>query len=80
MKTRLLIGILITMMVLPASAHAWAVLQWAYDAFANQLGLNRGPIPKAMRKPPPLDPAPPGRAHQKAPPVPPSVYIQAEGF
>ncbi len=80
MKTRILIGIMIVMMALPVSAHAWAVLRWAYDGLANQLGVSRGPIPKSVRKPPPLDPAPHGQANQKVPPVPPNIYIQAEGF
>ena len=80
MKIRLIIGILIIVMALPASAHAWACLRWAYDAIANQCGLDRGPIPKTVRKPPPLDPAPRGLPHQKVPPVPPNIYMQADGF
>ncbi|MGB6067616.1 MAG: hypothetical protein WBG50_22650 [Desulfomonilaceae bacterium] len=81
MKTKIFIGILIAVLSLsaPAPSHALGLLRYVFDAVANQLGLDRGPIPKALPKVPPPGgcPLPPLAAkypgnHQ--------IYIQAEGF
>ena len=81
MKTKIFIGVLIAVLLLsaPAPSHALGLLRYIFDAVANQLGLDRGPIPKIVPKATPHDCGPvcplasryPG-THQ--------LYIQAEGF
>ena len=53
MKTKILIGILAVMLSFPASSHALGLLRYVFDAVANQFGLDRGPIPKALPQMPP---------------------------
>lgn len=79
MKTRILIAVMVLSLIVPPVSHGFGLLRYAFDAIANQLGLDRGPIPKVVPKP---DPKAPG-LHQSATdkyPRPTGVYIQAEGF
>jgi hypothetical protein len=79
MKTKILIGILVAMLSLPTASHAFGLLRYVYDAVANQLGLDRGPIPKVLPKiaSPGCNPAaPPGAQYTGAA----RIHIQAEGF
>ena len=77
MKTKILIAILAVMLSFPASSHALGLLRYVFDAVANQLGLDRGPIPKALPQMPP-----PGIGPSAASKHPDAhrIYIQAEGF
>jgi len=79
MKTKILIGILAVMLSFPASSHALGLLGYVFDAVANQLGLDRGPIPKALPQMPPPGCAPSTPAAGKHPDAH-RIYIQAEGF
>ncbi len=79
MKTKILIGILAVMLSFPASSHALGLLRYVFDAVANQLGLDRGPIPKALPQMPPPGCAPSTPATSKHPDAH-RIYIQAEGF
>jgi hypothetical protein len=79
MKTKILIGILAVMLSFPASSHALGLLRYVFDAVANQLGLDRGPIPKAFPQMPPPGYGPSAPAVTKNPDAH-RVYIQAEGF
>jgi hypothetical protein len=76
MKTKILIGIVLISLSLPASSHAFGLLKYIFDAVSNQLGLDRGPIPKTLPKPPTPPPGHPGAPNPNAN----GVYIQAEGF
>ncbi|HMK35335.1 MAG TPA: hypothetical protein VK463_09735 [Desulfomonilaceae bacterium] len=76
MKTKIVIGILILSLSFPAASHAFGLLRYLFDAVANQLGLDRGPIPKTFPKAPL---PPPGQAGPGHPDLG-RVHIQAEGF
>lgn len=79
MKTKILIGILVLMMAIPAVSHGFGLFRYVFDAVYNQLGLDRGPIPKVQTRPvPPGDHPgnPPGAQHTPYP----RFHIQAEGF
>lgn len=78
MKTKILIVILILGLSYPAASHAFGILKYTFDAIANQLGLDRGPVPKVMPKlpPPGVDPHAGPSPHPDAN----RIYIQAEGF
>jgi hypothetical protein len=79
MKTKILIGILVVMLGFPAASHAFGLLRYVYDGIANQLGLDRGPIPKAIPNVPlgGYNPSNPALSRQ---PDNHRIYIQAEGF
>lgn len=79
MKTKILLGILIVTLSFPASSHAFGLLRYVFDAISNQFGLDRGPIPKALPKVPPVGCGPSGPAGSAQPDAR-RVYIQAEGF
>ncbi len=79
MRTKILIGVLVVMLGFPGASHAFGLLRYVFDGVANQLGLDRGPIPKALPNlpPPEYNPSNPAAskylgAHR--------IYIQAEGF
>jgi hypothetical protein len=64
---------------LPTTSHAIGLFKYLWDAVANQLGLDRGPIPKTFPK------FPQQRFDAYGNPVPDHVYVpgfhlQAEGF
>jgi hypothetical protein len=74
-----LIGVLVFSLVCPSTSNAFGLLRYTFDAIANQLGLDRGPIPKVPPKTPPTGSypqGPPPNAHPDAN----RIYIQAEGF
>jgi hypothetical protein len=77
------VGIIITVMVVtiafPPVSQGFGLLRYLYDGISNQLGLDRGPIPKI----------PPKMCRPVAPPGSPPlgkhadvsrIHIQAEGF
>jgi len=79
MKSAILIIMLSVSMACPASAHGFALVRYILDGVVNQLGFDRGPIPKAIPARPyrGLDP------HVYAPEKLPDSYkfhIQADGF
>ena len=64
---------------MPAVSHGFGLLKYLGDAVANQLGLDRGPIPKAVPK------CPAAQCDPYLKRLPPHVYfpsfhLQAEGF
>jgi hypothetical protein len=79
MKARILVGIILLALMAPPSSHAFALFQYIYDGLFNQLGLDRGGIPKVVPNrfqcPPIPQHYPPPKADQ---PV--RIHIQAEGF
>ncbi len=76
MKAKILIAILILGLACPAASQAFGLLQYVFDGIANQFGLDRGPVPKAMPK---LPPDPHHGSLNKHPDAH-RIYIQAEGF
>jgi len=75
----MLIILLLVALAQPAPSHAFGILRWAWDGLSNQLGLDRGPVPKVIPRicHPAYDP----RSNRdplnaRIPPF----YIQAEGF
>ena len=79
MKTKILIAILIFGILCPGTSHAFGILRYTFDAIANQLGLDRGPIPKVLPPPPPPPGHDPNGAFSRHPDAN-RIYIQAEGF
>ena len=81
MKKKIVAIVLVLMFAAacPGSSHAFGILRVIYDGIANQLGLDRGSIPKDVPKP---NPQPPGQLGTPAPRNPEShgAYIRAEGF
>jgi hypothetical protein len=78
MKTRIIMAFLILIIACPTVSHGFGLLRYVFDGISNQLGLDRGPIPKVVpgaradfdpTKPPPLRHP---DAHR--------IHIQAEGF
>lgn len=64
---------------LPAPSHAIGLFKYLFDAVTNQLGLDRGPIPKTLPK------YPPHRRDAYGNPIPDhasprGLHLQAEGF
>jgi hypothetical protein len=79
MVVRVLIVVLVLCLVCPSASNAFGLLRYTFDAIANQLGLDRGPIPKAPPKTPPTGFHPQGPAPNAHPDAN-RIYIQAEGF
>ncbi len=79
MLVKILIGMLVCFLVCPSVSHAFGLLRYTFDAVANQLGLDRGPIPKTLPRTPPGALYPHGSLLNKCPDGR-RVYIQAEGF
>ncbi|MFC1835722.1 hypothetical protein ACFL2Q_13465 [Thermodesulfobacteriota bacterium] len=79
MKAGLLIGLIVVMFACPPVSHGAGLLRYAFDAIYNQLGLDRGPIPKIPPKPPGPACTAPGQSPKKAR-YPGQLHIQAEGF
>ena len=79
MKIKLLIAILVALLALPSVSHGFGLLRYLFDGVSNQLGFDRGPIPKVLPRPqqPPCGPAgaPLGKHADTS-----RLYIQAEGF
>ncbi len=80
MKTRILALVIAILISVPGTSHAFGIMRWTFDAIANQLGLDRGPIPKVVPNNPPSDV--PSRHGINLPNDPNAkrIYIQAEGF
>lgn len=66
-------------MAYPASAHGFALVRYIFDGVANQLGLDRGPIPKAIPTRPYKGLDPIAYAPEKQPDAF-RMHIQADGF
>jgi hypothetical protein len=80
MKTVFLVAVLVLTLACPAASHGFALLRWTCDAIANQLGLDRGPIPKVIsRLPVPLAPDLPGGPSLNHPDTY-RLYIPANGW
>ena len=79
MKKKIIIAILVVTLVSPSLSYGWGFLRYAFDAVSNQLGLDRGPIPKIPQRPQPppgtIDAQPLGKHAD-----PHRIYIQADGF
>jgi hypothetical protein len=80
MKRIVLVAVLILTLACPVVSHGFALLRWGCDAIANQLGLDRGPIPKVIsRLPiPPVRELPGGPALQHPDTY--RLYIPANGW
>jgi len=76
MKTKFIIIAIVVSLMWPAPADAFAILRYVFDAVANQLGLDRGPVPKTLPKAPPDVNCGPTAKHPDSR----QIYIQAEGF
>lgn len=79
MRVGIIIIVVAVTMAMPPTSEAFGLLRYIYDGISNQLGLDRGPIPKV----------PPKRCQPATPPGAPPlgkhadvsrIYIQAEGF
>ncbi|MBI5570746.1 MAG: hypothetical protein HY914_12440 [Desulfomonile tiedjei] len=79
MKIKLLVVAIILTMTCPAHSHAFGLLRYLYDGFANQFGLDRGPIPKMIPTGPPLG-FKPCATRSPIHPDAHRIHIQAEGF
>ncbi len=79
MRSYILIPILVMCISLPTSAHAIGILKYAWDSVANQLGLDRGAIPKVLPK---CDVPRCDRYGKRIPKhaYRPNFHLQAEGF
>lgn len=79
MRLKLIVIIVIACMVVPCISHAFGLFRWAWDGAANQLGFDRGPVPKAIPKfcRPHFDPRDNRRQIYDRYPA---FYIQADGF
>jgi hypothetical protein len=78
MKAKILIALLVLSMACPQVSHGFGLLRYIFDGISNQLGLDRGPIPKVV------PPGPQADHGQNPPPVrnpgDHKIHIQAEGF
>ena len=79
MKTKIIIGILIVTLSFPAASHGFGLLRYVFDAIANQLGLDRGPIPKVLPNVSSQGCNPAASPAAKRPESH-RIHIQAEGF
>jgi hypothetical protein len=79
MKIKLLIGIILVTLMVPSYSHGFGLMRYVFDLLSNQLGLDRGPIPKVAPKIGPSGPLggcdPTLKHYSKH-----KLYIQAEGF
>jgi hypothetical protein len=80
MRTKIFLVILALMMLVPAVSHGFGLLRYTFDAIANQLGLDRGPIPKALPRNLQADFYPHGYVLPPKHPDMNRIHIQAEGF
>ncbi len=79
MKVGIIILVVVLTMALSPASQAFGLLRYVYDGISNQLGLDRGPIPKVIPKlgQPAAPPgAPPLGKHADVS----RIHIQAEGF
>ena len=80
MRTKILLVILALTLLVPAVSHGFGLLRYTFDAIANQLGLDRGPIPKALPRNLQADFCPDGYVLPPKHPDMNRIHIQAEGF
>jgi hypothetical protein len=80
MRTAFLIGALVMTMACPAVSHGFGLLRYTCDLIANQLGVDRGPIPKAFSKYQPPSNGFSACAARLRQPDASRLHIQAEGF
>jgi len=73
----LLVGIMAC--TFPASSHAFGLLRVIFDGIANQVGLDRGSIPKVVPKPAPQPVDPAGTPLPRNPESQ-GAFIRAEGY
>lgn len=81
MRSKLLVMVVVLVMGAPNLSFGFGLLQYVFDGVKNQLGLDRGPIPKVLPQENPHDPY--GRHNPHAGKFNPDrnrVVIQADGF
>lgn len=79
MRAGIIVIVVVVTMALPPVSHGFGLMRYVFDAVSNQLGLDRGPIPKVL--PNPAQPAPaPGAPPQGRHADTTRYHIQAEGF
>ena len=81
MRTKLVIFLMALMIAVPNVSFGFGLLQYTFDAIANQLGLDRGPVSKVLPEANPYDPY--GRPNPLVGKLHPDrhrMVIQAEGF
>jgi hypothetical protein len=79
MKYIILFSLVFILSGTPATAHGFGLFKYIWDGFNNQLGLDRGPIPKVIPKRAVLpcnDNVTKRPLHAYAP----TFHLQAEGF
>jgi hypothetical protein len=76
---RIILIVLIVFSLSPGTSHAFGLLQYTMEAVANQLGLDRGPIPKIAPQWA-ADPCDPRLDPHKRIVYYPDPQLQAEGF
>ncbi len=79
MRRNFLIFMIIVVVSISGNAHAFGLLKFLWDGFSNQLGLDRGPIPKVMA-PPCLSKCDTYRSRLPNHVYRPSFHLQAEGY
>jgi hypothetical protein len=79
MKLLALVFTITLLITLPTASHAIGILKYLCDAAANQLGLDRGPVPKVIPKRHPLPWDKYGNRIPRHVYVP-DFHLQAEGF
>jgi hypothetical protein len=80
MKIKIVLLALILATLCPPVSHGFGVLRWACDAVANQLGLDRGPVPKVVAKTPFQQPCAAPNHSRNQHPDRYRIYVQAEGW
>lgn len=79
MKTLIILLLSVMLIAVPAASHGFGLFKYVWDGIGNQLGLDRGPVPKATDK---------GRCAQQDPYLKklprhvyfPSFHLQAHGY
>jgi hypothetical protein len=79
MKAKIFLVAVLISLTVTGSSHAFGLLQYIFDAVSNQLGLDRGPIPKVVPYSPPPPYGPKQFPVNQHPDVG-RIHIQAEGF
>ncbi len=79
MRPSIVFLLVIALLTVPTGAHAFGICKYVWDAISNQLGFDRGPIPKVMPRYGPHKPDPyldqiPKHVYF------PAFHLQADGF
>ncbi|MGA8833444.1 MAG: hypothetical protein WB554_17730 [Desulfomonilaceae bacterium] len=81
MRTKLIILLMGLMIAVPNVSFGFGILQYTFDGIKNQLGLDRGPVPKVLPDENPNDPyCRPNPLIGKLHPDRNRMVIQADGF